>query len=101
MTTSPSEPSEPARGPHDEPKVVPPPPPFYRPAAVALATAVFPWVFAGTLGFIKPLKGADGLVGNLLFGAIFITLIASPFVAWFLAHRAVKSLRAQPVDDRP
>lgn len=98
MSTSPS---EPARGPHDEPQIVPPAPPLHRPAAIALMVAVFPWIVVGALLLIRPFKGADGDVVDIAFGALIVTTLASPFVAWFLAHRAVKKLRGIHIDERP
>jgi hypothetical protein len=98
MSTSPS---EPARGPYDAPKVVPPAPPLFRPAAVALVVAVFPWLLVGALTFFKPFNGANGDVADIAFGALIVSMLASPFVAWFLAHRAVKKLRDMHVDERP
>lgn len=98
MSTSPS---EPARGPHDEPKIVPPAPPFFRPAAVAVIVSVFPWLLGGALAFFKPFRGSDGDIPDVVFGALIVTLLSSPFIAWFLAHRAVKKLRDIHVDERP
>ena len=98
MSTSPS---EPARGPHDEPKAVPPAPPFYKPAGAALLIGVFPWLLVGALNAFQPFHGADGDVADVAFGALIVALIASPFVSGFLAHRAVKKLRTMHVDERP
>lgn len=91
-------PSEPARGPHDEPKVIPPAPPLYKPAAVALVIAAMPWVIVAALSFMKPMmSGAP----EWLFGALIVTVLASPFVALLVAGVSMKKLKAIHEHERP
>jgi hypothetical protein len=91
-------PSEPARGPHDEPKVVAATPPFFRRAGIALFLSLLPWLLVGSLWATKPRN--NELPEWFAMGLI-VALLASPFIALFVAITSVRALRRFDEDERP